>query len=118
MVDAMTRQREAANSIVRSRSRSVTANSQHGEVVMSEQEKHIVEQEGRKALYGSLPMVSAFGMHNRESSMRQVINAASFNAMESLVSSKYAVDDDKVRLLDDVDVDEVIMTSNIKNLCR
>lgn len=107
MAEAMARQREAANSIVRSRSRSATVDSQNGEATMSEQEKHIVEQEGRKALYGSLPMVSAFGMQNREASMRQVITAASFSALESLVSSTHTAEDEKARLLDDVDVDEV-----------
>ena len=39
---------------------------------------------GRRALYGTLPFVAAFGMQHRETTVRRVLSAASCNALREL----------------------------------
>jgi hypothetical protein len=89
-----------------------------------------IESSGRRALYGTLPFFSTFGMSSREMTLRDVISKASFNA-KSVIGS---VGGKKVRLLgfaaakshefllqessirsnydelEDVNVDEIVMT--------
>lgn len=43
-----------------------------------------VEAQGRRALYGMLPFVAAFGMQHRENKLRRVISSASTTALEHL----------------------------------
>ena len=50
-----------------------------------------IENQGRRALYGSLPFFSAFGMEGRERSVKKLLKAASCSALHNLVSSENEV---------------------------
>eukprot|EP00596_Hydrurales_sp_CCMP1899_P000568 CAMPEP_0119035618 /NCGR_PEP_ID=MMETSP1177-20130426/2755_1 /TAXON_ID=2985 /ORGANISM="Ochromonas sp, Strain CCMP1899" /LENGTH=563 /DNA_ID=CAMNT_0006994141 /DNA_START=164 /DNA_END=1855 /DNA_ORIENTATION=+ len=61
---------------------------------------------GRRALYGTLPFVAAFGMQHRESAIRRVLSTASFDALHSFDMTEY----EHAELLSGIDVDEIIIT--------
>ena len=50
-----------------------------------ESRKNMIKRHGRRALYGALPMVSAFGMQHRESSLRSILTIASCDAIHDLM---------------------------------
>ncbi len=81
-------QRQRADILSRSRSKSVDKD---GKGHWLYEDVHMAESQGRRALYGSLPMVSAFGMHNTESSVRKAIVSASYNALETLAPDESKV---------------------------
>eukprot|EP01035_Chromulina_nebulosa_P019114 gene19114-24948_t len=65
----------------------------------------VLEQQSRRALYGSLPFVAAFGMQHRENKIRKVLSSMSMTTLETL-----DLQDSHQKSLVDVDVDEIILT--------
>ena len=63
---------------------------------------------GRRALYGTLPFVAAFGMHHRETEIRRVLSSSSLQAM--LTDQPVLEGNDTEQMLADVDVDDIIVT--------
>ena len=63
---------------------------------------------GRRALYGTLPFVAAFGMHHRESEIRRVLSSTSLQAM--LNDQPNLEGNETEQMLAEVDVDEIIVT--------
>lgn len=63
---------------------------------------------GRRALYGTLPFVAAFGMHHRESEIKRVLSSSSLQAM--LNDQPISEGNDTEQMLADVDVDDIILT--------
>jgi hypothetical protein len=82
-----------------SRSASLGAEVKHNSFVVSS---------GRRALYGTLPFVAAFGMHHRESELRKVLSSSSLQAM--LNDQPILGGTDTEQLLAEIDVDEIIVT--------
>ena len=74
----------------------------------------------RRALYGTLPFMAAFGMQHRESEIRRVLSTTSLKAMADsgqapapagglgLIGSRSG--SERTELLADIDVDEIIIT--------
>ena len=50
-----------------------------------------IESQGRRALYGSLPFVAAFGMQRQESKISRVLSSVSTNTLESLALQESTV---------------------------
>ena len=66
-------------------SRSVTiAGDTAGLPLDLEHSAQLVANQGRRALYGTLPFMSAFGMQGHENSVRKVLTTASCNALDAL----------------------------------
>mmetsp|Transcript_20891 Transcript_20891/g.30069 ORF Transcript_20891/g.30069 Transcript_20891/m.30069 type:complete len:596 (+) Transcript_20891:72-1859(+) len=59
----------------------------------------------RRALYGTLPFVSAFGMTKRENEIRKVLSSVSHKSLTDL-----AKESEHAEMLEEVDVDEIIVT--------
>lgn len=68
----------------------------------------ILENDSRRALYGTLPFMAAYGMQYRENNVRRIISKASTDALVNLEpKSKFS------QVLSDIDVDEIIITFHL-----
>eukprot|EP01039_Chlorochromonas_danica_P003125 gene3125-3422_t len=51
-------------------------------------DRHALEQQERRTLYGSLPFVAAFGMQKRETTMKKVISSASMHTLAKMIQEE------------------------------